>query len=152
MEKSELENKYYVPEISEFRVGFQYEERYNKNPWEKKVYKIESFINIWSDFTDTEIPDHGDLRVKCLSKEDIESLGFILQPGEYTVHGGITGKYVKDKDYIYVSWRSHAKDGSYPLISIYKLINNLEFRVMHGAKIKNISELKILLKQVGIDG
>lgn len=105
--ETHLDKKFYVPEISEFHVGFEYEIKYDfdsqitgmkpghpdwipkiveSNEWEKKIFdeydsvnpNIVSFfmnydpiINKNNDFTESLI------RVKCLDKEDIESLGFI---------------------------------------------------------------------------
>lgn len=66
--------KYYTPDISEFHVGFEYEQittNYpDKNNWQKAVVRTErdSPYQLWI--------TNGTVRVKHLDQEDIESLGF----------------------------------------------------------------------------
>lgn len=71
-------NKYYVPEISEFHVGFEYEVMIpEKSTWSKEVFFLnDSHINLvkWVNIQD-EFTIHK-IRVKTLDKEDIESLGW----------------------------------------------------------------------------
>ena len=63
-------NKYYVPEIEEFRVGFEYETTLYKDIWEPVVYDGEFPLSSGL------IPDPNVCRVKYLSTQDIEELGF----------------------------------------------------------------------------
>lgn len=74
-----MENKYYVPNIEEFCVGFEYEELGNIGGWYKTQfgdnngeYNNELSECYWN-------LTHNRIRVKSLNKEDIESLGFIFQ-------------------------------------------------------------------------
>lgn len=63
-----LDNKYYIPTIEEFHVGFEFEYK-DFNGYKKDTVSFidEQFI------LDVEFKR---VRVKCLDKEDIESLGW----------------------------------------------------------------------------
>jgi len=84
------ENKYYVPDITEFHVGFEYQmkstfgdgtvktkEQYDRAEWIDQVYDLRSFP-----YVDRTMTGHNSqnlpsaIRVKYLDREDIESLGF----------------------------------------------------------------------------
>lgn len=86
------DNKYYTPTIEEFHVGFEYEYKSedgsystfadSKGEWKKKIFNNEAeydyeelteFQSIESALQD-EYKRYGDVRVKHLDKEDIESL------------------------------------------------------------------------------
>lgn len=59
-------DKYYVPDLSEFYVGFEYESKCPiTNVWVKFIFK-----------EDTHFMCKKDVRVKFLNKSDIESEGF----------------------------------------------------------------------------
>jgi hypothetical protein len=81
------ESKFYVPTIEEFHVGFEYEQDYDivlttleryesETTWSPKIFKIEDY----------EFIDHlviaKFVRVKCLDREDIESLDWVLDEEE----------------------------------------------------------------------
>lgn len=66
--------KYYVPAIEEFHVGFEFEyQEIEYAQWIK-----DSFILNWSreDSSIDHYLDFGNIRVKYLDREDIESFGF----------------------------------------------------------------------------
>jgi hypothetical protein len=73
------EKKYYTPEIKEFYVGFEYEvEDLHDNlvdkMWRKEeCYDVPVFLREWI--------QQGEVRVKYLDREDIESLGFEVPQG-----------------------------------------------------------------------
>lgn len=82
-----MENKYYQPEIEEFYVSFECEMKNSSDPihfdWEKCIFKNDfsnelnedyCFEYLYNDLKD------GNIRVKHLDREDIESLGW-----EYSV-------------------------------------------------------------------
>lgn len=76
-----MENKYYVPEISEFHVGFEYETRYlalNMKDWCFRPIKGDwQELNMVYDDYEHEMEDFNKLyRVKYLDASDIESLGW----------------------------------------------------------------------------
>lgn len=140
----EIKEKYYTPSIEEFYVGFEYEENvYNKvsetsanNSWVKKIFSQETYIHIEDDFN---------YRVKYLDQEDIESLGFkatspryfiIAAPGSlgYFTEVVLDYRWFTSKDCkIYI----RGKRGD-------------EHENIFVGQIKNKSELKRLLKQLGI--
>lgn len=77
-----MENKYYIPDISEFYVGFEFE--YNDSDLIEEFQKIK-FNWAWADivYDDYEHLTKDDLedvyRVKYLDSEDLENLGFIKE-------------------------------------------------------------------------
>ena len=71
------ENKYYTPSIEEFHIGFECEYKAPNKNWTKiKMAEIVDIYNVGLRVGFTE--DSCPIRVKLLSKEDIESLGFTL--------------------------------------------------------------------------
>lgn len=136
------ENKYYVPEITEFHVGFEYEEKIGE--WKKQVYKLDSLLNVLWDGEYEFYSIDPTFRVKYLSKEDIESLGweFIKQ------HPGTTSFDFEKGDY---SLNFDPEFGDKWNLRIYDGENqDSEFNYFSGY-IKNKSELVKLLKQLGIE-
>lgn len=64
------ENKYYIPDINEFHVGFEYEwKRIDSDHWDYGIIKEGAQIDDINVFV-------YDLRVKYLDRKDIESLGW----------------------------------------------------------------------------
>ena len=78
-----MENKYYIPDITEFRIGFEYEEK-SSGLWTKQIYNKHSPVlnqEIWDEYgcklnTIKDYIEQEQCRVKILDKEDIESFGF----------------------------------------------------------------------------
>ena len=132
-----MENKYYPPEIEEFHEGFSHE---YKGPldtkWHKEDFKLKGPNPNFSWFL-----TEGHFRVKFLDREDIESLGFEIP------QGGL--------DYIY---KKSINTVDYFLITNSDYPNKIEIRCSNPSwafgsflgTIKNKSELKVLLKQLGI--
>ena len=131
-----MENKYYTPSIEEFHEGFSHE---YKGPldtkWHKEDFKLKGPNPNFSWFL-----TEGHFRVKYLDREDIESLGW-----EYMkTHAGL------NEDYFELSGDIYYMDFDYD--------NNFCRIAMEGegdvtrfsGTIKNKSELKKLLKQLGI--
>lgn len=81
-----MEPKYYVPEISEFFVGFEYEELELLSVYDThfkiKIKKNVFTEKLWqSGFLSWEFQDklkESKIRVKCLDTSDIEELGFTV--------------------------------------------------------------------------
>ena len=131
-----MKNKYYTPELEEFYVGFEFEEFYN-DQWNSKVYISGYFLNYNMDCLFGK--DKDKIRVKYLDREDIESLGWKFEEECPT-------------------WISFNMSGEKNL-TLYKeskkveiLIpdNPLQYHYSFAGTIKNKSELKKLLKQLGI--
>tara|TARA_R110000782_G_C14585162_1_gene389023 strand:+ start:192 stop:596 length:405 start_codon:yes stop_codon:yes gene_type:complete len=65
-----MENKFYVPELEEFCIGFEYQELNHKNEWFDKEYG--SFLPK----TISQYIKDKEIRVKHLDREDIEAEGW----------------------------------------------------------------------------
>lgn len=138
-------DKYYTPEISEFFVGFEFEILYKE--WEKSNYST-THINLY--LINSNI-DLNKIRVKYLSKEDIESLGFNITKDNEEIELSLESKK-------YIGGPSAGDDYKIVILYgldnkemwIYKQCNNgYEYDLFKGL-IKNKSELIKLLKQLGI--
>lgn len=140
-----MENKYYIPGIEEFNVGFEYEyQEYNDDLDECVDFWIKRFLYHLEDFTG-EMEDaltDGRVRVKYLNQEDIESIGFKLDPirSYFNYRNSfslINEPYKLSLDHIYnenkIILRGHKVD--YPTKTLFE------------GTIKNLSEFKKLLKQ-----
>jgi hypothetical protein len=125
-----MESKYYIPDISEFYVGFECEV-YNK-------YSEEWYIFLFNQvFEDTSVAynfTEGKYRVKYLDKSDIESLGF---------------KQISTKDGFDTYLYEETTLGIYQKNSNTYYIENPGGVIFLGV-IKNKSELIKLLKQLNI--
>ncbi len=122
------EAKYYTPEIEEFHVGFEYEWR-NKgsNDWNTaKIKDPEQLADVWNTIYD--------LRVKYLDRSDIESLGYGIIQDEHNCQ-----------------WFKNANGNiEIGLENDYHLtIRFTQSFGLFSGTIKNKSELKRLLKQLG---
>lgn len=149
------DKKYYIPEIEEFHVGFEYQETYrdrNNLGWIDSIYKTTDNINR---FFELNIPKEntidGILRVKYLDKEDIESLGFKLSLIESSIF------LFKEKIRLFPHLEKTTIGINFNGLNSQILIFNIpdENKIPAGinlfiGNIKNKSELKILLKQLNI--
>lgn len=119
--------KYYTPELSEFHVGFEYEYTLLAG-WRSNTFQLDSNIQALEQAINA-----GYIRVKHLDREDIESLGWYEeQPG--------VGKY---RD-ITEAFTLYTDDET--TISIFKSNDP----IFLDGTIRNISELKKLMKQLNI--
>ncbi len=145
IEKEIMENKYYTPEIEEFHVGFEFEMDDTWGGWmpltltEELLKNPSVSLGSGNDRTNYYLRT----RVKYLDREDIKELGFEL----YKTHPGTTTHEFQSKDARYLitfdpefgkSWNITISDENTP-----------EFIFFHGF-LKNKSELKKLMKQLGI--
>ena len=122
-----MENKYYVPDLKEFHVGFKYEVQQLEELYGEVTYTNE-YANFNYEFGDKINLER--VRVKYLDKQDIESFGFVqnkILPYQF-----FNGIYLLILDKHNRVSLLHRADDMY---------------VLHNANIKNKSELKdILLK------
>lgn len=125
--------KYYTPEIEEFHVGFEFEYLY-RNSWHKNDLN-QPFIHAELDeFQDSlDKVAHAICRVKYLDEQDIEELGFQV---EYQADG-----------FFNLNW-NNAFIGSF--FEGKQVVHNVELFNTY-FMIKNKSELKRLMKQLGIN-
>ena len=153
-----MESKYYTPEIEEFRVGFEYEQHTmtkgdfffldlktgkkeliqenNEEICYKMVHKSEPLSD--RPFEIQQIINAGNIRVKYLDREDIESLGWKFDKQ----HAGLDDMTFFKDDYILDTEDENN-------VRIYEGTCGNELNLFDGT-IKNKSELKVLLKQLGI--
>lgn len=144
-----MTKKYYTPTIEEFHIGFEFE-KYDNRPaiykendfkptnWHKHTYNLTS---IRLSQLDTHLYNKT-LRVKYLDKEDIESLGFRRD----MIKNTLVNNFIFYKDNISLSFDNQINDLKISVLT--KSERTCDLFVGH---IKNISELKLLLKQLEIE-
>ena len=149
-----MEKKYYTPELEEFYVGFEFEskrgaydgtvktkEQFDSEQWQYDFCSEGDFVYIERALTGTNAKNGlCHLRVRYLDREDIESLGF---DHDSTVEG--ESFFIK----------GNMIDGEIRLVFRPEDMHNVDIESEIGAgdfygTIKNKSELKKLLKQLGI--
>lgn len=150
------DKKYYTPEISEFHVGFEFQDKNypeNDNAWTGRPYTLRAEYEL--DTVQDRI-DKNQIRVKHLDQSDIESLGW-----EYME------KMVREEhDYEVLDCWEIPVDATenkekYYVLFIYKEKLHIEYHeyqnsvgrtedTLFKGTIKNKSELIKLLKQLGI--
>lgn len=152
-------NKYYTPTIEEFHVGFECEWRRFEEDWHGG--KINSSIELYDAAIEYEAGENQtyEYRVKYLDKEDIESLGWEFVSLKYDgnkirklkkeyLNKDITSLKSWEIEYCYY-YMDYNFDTNHLVIH-----NDQEYSasyVWFDGIIKNKSELKLLLKQLGIE-
>lgn len=126
----EEENKYYTPKIEEFCVGFEFEFETGTEGWKKFQFNKNRATQLLMNVEDFS----HQFRVKYLDKEDVESLGWECYDGDMQIYNIQIGF---DLYGLYLS--------NYNMLRITKESNTL-FK----GEIKNKSELKKLIQQLGI--
>lgn len=129
--ESHIDKKFYVPEIEEFHVGFEYEFR-TLEGWKKKTMSWNDYPSYAGDYIGEAIKETDGIRVKYLDREDIESLGFKYIGGESPMC------FVKDNVNIDL------------FNSRSMFVYYLRTQKLFEGTIKNKSELKRVLKMLGI--
>lgn len=149
-----MESNYYTPTIEEFHVGFECEWRRFEEDWHGG--KINSSIELYDAAIEYEAGENQtyEYRVKYLDKEDIESLGWVIDK-KLCVEDGILPYFVFNKGSHELSFFCY-KDLNKRLLRIYKIKkDDLDLEssrhLRFSGTIKNKSELKVLLKQLGIE-
>lgn len=149
-----MENKYYIPQIEEFYVGFEYEFQTLKG-WEKRTFNSNDggYYNSTSE-TKEGLSD-GNIRVKFLDRQDIEAEGFESY-GEFNHHR----KQIEDYDaYFYITpYGNKAFENGYIIESDIVVKNadgslsdiNSRQAVWFMGDIRNASELRTILKQIRV--
>jgi hypothetical protein len=135
-----MEDKYYTPSIEEFHIGFLHEYKLGEN-WLSTTFDGKFYRNDWGF---PYIPS-AIWRVKYLDQSDIESCGFTEDKkvsnnyrGNFEMYGKSFGTYG-----ISIIWETRD-------VTIYRYDETKEYALFEGI-IKNISELKVLLKQIRIE-
>jgi len=146
-------NRYYVPEIEEFHVGFEFETRYLEKDWIKKKLVFDDFGFYTSTWNVDSTPE-TEFRVKHLDREDIESLGFTDKPfGVNTKRSfyKITGKNLLQQNKVIqiTTYWDMLREKRENMVRILKgEENNFPYTEVFRGDIKNKSELKKVLNQV----
>jgi len=152
------ESKYYVPELSEFHVGFECEMFSLRNDWytrELDARDVQVAIDICFETNDFD----KTYRTKYLDKSDIEECGFVQDgnesgeesPSLFDEHG-YSLVYVLDKQLepINTAWTIYHFPDNFLIIE--RIVNcgiGFEDMLFRG-RVKNKSELKMLLKMLNI--
>jgi len=123
------ENKYYTPEISEFHVGFEYEEDDNNtNNWKKELVYTCNDLDYFDDLI-----REGNIRVKYLDCQDVLEL-------EWRQNNNPLSFSLNGFDILL------SKNNTWITIYEDKGADEYSFR----GNIKNKSELKRLMQQLNI--
>lgn len=155
-----MENKYYTPTIEEFHVGFEYEYRSSdKTKWTTCIIDKRDLTSSNMDWCASngieDVFDQlelGEIRVKYLDQSDIESLGWKFK------------QLTQINSEIYTFIRTNAWFNDETHFELIKSQNNFihityqnqnSWGCGSGASfqgiVKNKSELKLLMKQLGIN-
>ena len=126
---------YYTPELEEFHYNFPYEQKAVTGGWREMEFsfnlkKIKSYL------------EQGRIRVKHLDRDDVESCGWEYQPDR----DNLEMFYDKETGTHSII---HNKINGWVLITLRNKIRKEDHTAFTGT-IKNKSELKRILKQVGI--
>lgn len=150
-------SKYYTPEIEEFHVGFEceFKNSMQSNKWEKEICDVDTVSIAYNSF------EHEDykgefaniFRVKYLDKEDIESLGFeLIESDKSNYFGNLFSVTIPCKMGSLDTATYRLLLGQHSKVCLTIIESN-----SYGGNeqnmcltIKNKSELKKLLKQLGI--
>lgn len=126
-----MEAKYYTPKTEDFHKGFEFQ--WFQNDWEKDTFAITTDDDL--EIIDDEIRE-GKIRVKCLDREDIESLGWNVKSFEINMfHYRDFYLKVVDNNKIYI---------------FNGLEGDLHYSCLFVGYLKNKSELKRIMVQTGI--
>ncbi len=156
-----MKELYYTPNLSEFYVGFEYEEKerfgdgtvktieeYDNAKWVKQIYDEYTFPYVQRTLTGKNsqtLPPA--IRVKYPDKEDIESLGF------RHIGTSIDMWFEKDGNFDMGSWTSYKcriHYGFYDKRLFVEVYDCPDWTLIFQGIINNKSEFKIILKQLGI--
>ena len=147
-------DKYYYPHITEFHVGFEYEQ-YFEDKWQKRIYNDDLYPNplkgcfgiINKDAITVSIDELIKLyliKVKYLDVEDIESFGFErCIPTEEGWFHVFENKISLQLQYL-------SKNNNKNIIQITQVMFDEPSFIVFWGTIKNKSELKRILEQIGV--
>jgi len=145
-----MKNKYYTPEIEEFRVGFEYE-AINIDNAQWGICKCTPGFGAFDD--DKGDLEDGRIRVRYLDEEDILSLRF-KNPSYsvctwYELEGHFEDSFASYGYWTKIRLVHCGLDNKIKIVAYEYSWDAVETVIFAGA-IKNISELKVLLKQLNL--
>ncbi len=144
-----MENsKYYTPEKEEFHIGFEYFVRVTKDDdlWVKCTLLADNIdVNY-----DRIVNSPEMIKVKCLDREDIESLGWVL--ANELFYFDLKGVIEKDSEYFlgahFVPFPDY--EMRFSVDDSHLIILDFNRDIVFQGTIKNKSELRRLMKQLNI--
>lgn len=131
-----MTEKYYIPSLEEFHIGFKYEEKI-LGRWGEVEYEPDDTCLVGDIIYDI---DNETVRIKYLDKEDIESLGWKF----FNICYHKFGK--GDKYNLFYSGLNNGIDE----FCITESIEGKSPKTLFDGKVKNKSELKRLMIQLSI--
>lgn len=144
------DNKFYTPTLEELHIGFICESQFKtiNQTWKIKVCDSDLLTIAYNEFEHAEEdePFSEQFRVKYLDKEDIESCGFeIAFASDYLIEA-----YTDELILIYSSNDALSiRYKDYNLATDWnELIENNSKCIVFMGKVRNISELKVILHQI----
>ena len=142
-----MENKYYEPDVEDFYVGMIYETEQDelRGIWEENTINTLRELEELCKYNSKYIGKYSNIRVKYLSKEDIESFGFKHLYDDFTF-----GEYFKSKCNIMNYNLNYDYLSNWLTISTVSKDDLIEYSTIFCGKILNKSEFKKLLIQLNI--
>ncbi len=139
-----MENKYYVPTIEEFYVGFEceFKNKMQSSNWETVICD-QDMISIVYDRIEHSENYKDEIRVKCLDEQDIQDLGFSKterKPLREDTESNWRFFEHKHKSDIFISFLPNDN---------YLIIHGIAENLFKGT-IKNKSELKRIMQMLKI--
>jgi hypothetical protein len=141
-----MDNKYYIPTLEEFHVGFRYEFntkvlRPGTDGWEGMSLEVNELTNIEFHI------ERGEIRVKYLDQADLVELGW--KGVQQDVYERVV--YRGDKNYCWQILLNHPPEvyiRSYLMDSSAEWMPSMQFRLV--IDVKNFDEMKKLMQMFQI--
>ena len=151
---------YYVPELGELHLGFQYERlesvlvdngwnKVYKKAWVPKVADEQYILKYYGGWEFTRDLEDELIRVKILDDDDLVKMGFEHVGGKLIRDVGQEWVHYNGIYYVHLKY---TKFSNRAVIRIETSVEEASVRtlVVHSIGIKNISELKRLMEQLNV--
>lgn len=116
------DNKYFLPKLTDFRVGYEYEENFEHSGWESSTYST-FHVNLYN--IEKKISE-GIIRVPYLTKEQIEGEGWEPVTDSVYTKGNKKFSYQSDMQKVSISEGENIiYNGKCLDINTLRLINSL---------------------------
>lgn len=151
-------NKYYIPELEEFHLGFRYEFQYkddednwNEDSIEYDLLYDHDFHSVFEEVKDSRV------RIKYLDRKDIEELGWtyrsLTKDGDLEIYEGISSytfyrKICPNGESAIAIFKALPKPGEGNLFGICEYTDDK--REICTVRVKNFNELQKLMGQLKI--
>ena len=149
-----MKNKYYTPKLKEFRIGFEYQgyDMLDNGKWDwiNRTFEGQEIRTYF-----TEELEKGEVRVKYLDKEDIESLIFKEETipncfKEDSLNQGYV-KHINEKESLLLHYNGETKKLFLSKQVVYNEVTDNQYTdFLFQGSIKNKSEFKVLLEQLNL--